>query len=214
MGCILKPIISLIKAVLMIVGAITLVVALVIGVCAWQLTQPSALEGQMHQVVPTAIAAASFDSKVESLEAALMSAEVGGVVTLTLTEQEVTSKIDQAIREADIPVEVGDVWVNFTDGTVQILGKVNVGLELSAGLELELVIDENGEPKVTVGELSIGKGFGIPQQAKEQIANAIPSSEALTDMLKDLPIDITDIQIQEGVLTFTGVKVEELAGGL
>ena len=38
------------------------------------------------------------------------------------------------------------------------------------------------------------------------IADAIPSEEALTDMIKDLPIDVSDIQIQAGKLIFEGTK--------
>ena len=54
--------------------------------------------------------------------------------------------------------------------------------------------------------LAIGKGWALPGAAKDAIANVIPSEEALTAMLEDLPIDITDIEIGNGKLIFEGIK--------
>lgn len=201
MGCIW----GFIKGILMTIGAITLVIAILIGVFVWQLTQPSGLEAQMHPVLATETAAASFDTKVGELELQLTNATSGDPVMLCLTEEEVTSKIVYELGNA--PVDVKEVWVNFTDGKVQVVGKVDVGVELSAGIEIEITVNEDGDPTITFTEIAIGGGFGIPQQAKDAIANAIPSDEALTNMLKDLPVDIETIVIGDGELCFEGVKV-------
>ncbi len=201
MGCIWKAI----RTFLMVVGAITVVIVIILGVGLYMLTQPSGLEGEMHEVVATPAAAQRFDQKIDNLEADLLLLAAGAPVSLALTEEEVTSKIAQELETADIPVEVEDIWVNFEDTKVMILGKVNVGITLSAGLELEMEV-ENGEPKIIISEVAIGRGFGIPEAAKEQIANAIPSAEALTKMLEDLPIKIKDIRIEDGKLIFSGIK--------
>ena len=202
MGCIW----GFIKNVLAIIGGITVILVIVIGVLVWQLTQPSELDNKMHEVIPSSAAAASFDEKVTQLEEDLLLLAVGKEVTLTLTEKEVTSKIVEEIENADIPVDVKDLRVNFIDDKVLVLGIVDVGVELSAGLEIEMKIDENGEPEIVVGGLDIGKGFGIPDAAKDAIASVIPTEEALTDMIKDLPIDLKDIKVGNGQLTFTGAK--------
>jgi len=201
----------------MIVGAITVIIAITIGVFVWQLTQPSALEKEMRPIELSAVQverlADSFDDKIEKLEEEILPAlAVGAPVTVTFTEEEATAKIIEQIDEANIPLDVKDIWVNFTHDEkenkdkVLILGKVDVGLELSAGLELEIKV-LNGKPKIVVGKLHIGKGWGIPGAAKDAVANVIPSEEALTDMLQDLPIDMTDIQIEGSELTFSGVKI-------
>ena len=197
---------GLVRAVLTLIGGITVILGILIGVAVWQLSQPSTLESKMHEVAADPASAARFDEKIQQLEETLLSLEAGEEATLDLTEEEVTSKIVQEIENTDIPVKVKDVSVNFTDGKVLILGKVDVGLELSAGLEIEMRVDEKGEPKILVGELGIGRGFGIPQAAKDAIANVIPSEDVLTGMIKDLPIDLRSIDIGNGRLAFSGVK--------
>lgn len=214
MGCLLKPIIGIIKWILMIIGLITLIVAIIIGVAFWQLTKTPALEGEMHEVFHTSADAAAFDREVQDLEDWLLNpaTPVGASTTLEITEAMATAKIAEAIKDADIPVDVSDVWLNFAvdkegNEVVQLLGKVDVGIaKLTAGLEMEIYADANGDPKITLSEVAIGSGFGIPGQAKKLIANAIPSEKALTDMIKDLPIDVSDIRIQGGKLIFEGTK--------
>lgn len=167
----------------------------------------------MHPVSYTAADAVAFDAAVEDLEDWLADPliSVGTSTTLRLTEKMVTAKVVEAIEDADIPLDLSDVWVNFAvneegDEVVQLLGSVDLGfITLKAGLELEMYV-ENGEPKVTLSEVALGAGFGIPDKVKDLIADAIPSNEVLTDMIENLPIDITDIQIGNGQLIFTGKK--------
>ena len=215
MGCLLKPIIGIIKTILMIIGLITLIVAIVIGVAFWQLTKTPALEGEMHPVHATAADAAQFDQKVDDLKMELLDPTIppGTPVILQLTEEMVTGKIMESIEDVDIPLDVSDVWVNFVvdeetgANKVQILGKVNVGLSLTAGIVMEIEIDSSsGEPKVILDEVAIGSGFGIPQAAKDQIANLIPTEKALTDMIKDFPVSWDSVSTEGGMLTFTGSK--------
>jgi len=214
MGCLLKPIFNIIKWILMIIGLITVILAIIIGVAFWQLTKTPALEGEMHEVFYTSADAAAFDREVQELEDWLLdpTVPVGASITLEITEEMATAKIAKAIEEADIPIDVSDVWLNFAvdeegNEVVQLLGKVDVGIAtLTAGLEMEIYADVNGDPKITLSEVAIGSGFGIPGKVKHLIADAIPSEEALTDMIKDLPIDLSDIRIQGGKLIFEGTK--------
>lgn len=210
MGCILKPIISIIKWALMIIGLITVILAIIIGVAFWQLTQTPGLKGEMHEVVATDQGVTKFDGAITDFEEDLGKVAVGilETATLRLDEQWVTSKMVEAIEEADIPLDVHDVWVNFTDGEIQILGQVDVGRTLTAGVVLEMGIDAaTGEPELTVGELAVGKGWLIPGAAKDAIANLIPTEEALTDMVTDamgdLDVKLTSIQVEDGDLVFT-----------
>jgi hypothetical protein len=64
---------------------------------------------------------------------------------------------------------------------------------------------EDGKPKLKVNDVDIGKAW-IPRQAKNAIANNIPIEDALTDMLKGLPMDVTSIQVEQGHLTFQIVE--------
>ena len=215
MGCLLKPIIGLIKMILMIIGLITVIVAIVIGVAIWQLGMTPAMEAEMRPIVLTEAEiqqyADSFDTNVENLAKQLEDLAVGDPVSITFTEKEASAKILKSIEDAAIPLEVTDIWVNFDiDETgqevVRILGKLDAYVRtLTAGLEIEMLV-ENAEPKMTVSEVAMGSGFLMPDVIKDQLANAIPTSEALTDMLKGLPVDVTSIQIEKGKMTFFGTK--------
>ena len=206
MGClwrILKTILRIVKIALMVIGAITVIAAIVLGIYAWQVTRPSGLEEKMHDVTYTQAEAASFDNEIDGLENWLENPS-GSQYTLTLTEEEVSAKMKEAIDEADIPIDISDVAVNFTDGKVVIRGRADVGLKLRIAMKVEMTI-EDGKPKLKVNDVDIGKAW-IPRQAKNAIANNIPIEDALTDMLEGLPIDVTSIQVEQGHLTFVGEK--------
>lgn len=209
---------GIIRNILAIIGLITLIIAFILVIAFWQLTKAPALEGEMTPIEFTSASqqesyANSFDNKIDVLESELDDKDSGDVVSITFTQEEATAKILQEIYNSDIPVEISDIWVNFAtndDGeeVIQLLGKVDIGFAtVTAGVEMEIEIDSNGDPKITYSDVAIGSGFGIPQQAKDLIADAIPSEEALTDMIKDLPIALTDIDISDGNLTFTGTKI-------
>lgn len=206
MGClwkILKTILHIVKIALIVIGAITVIAAIVFGIYAWQVTRPSGLEEKMHDVTYTQAEAASFDNEIDGLENWLENPS-GSQYTLTLTEEEVSAKMKEAIDEADIPIDISDVAVNFTDGKVVIRGRADVGLKLRIAMKVEMTI-EDGKPKLKVNDVDIGKAW-IPRQAKNAIANNIPIEDALTDMLEGLPIDVTSIQVEQGHLTFVGEK--------
>jgi len=216
MGCLLKPIIGLIKWVLMIIGLLTVIVAIIIGIAFWQLGMTPAMEAEMRPIVLTEAEiqqyADSFDTKVENLAKQLEDLAVGDPVTITFTEKEASAKILKAIEDAAIPLEVTDIWVNFDkddetgEDVVRVLGKVDAVIRtLTAGLEIEMSV-ENNEPKMTVSEVAMGSGFLMPGVLKDQLANAIPTDKALTDMLKGLPISVSSVQMVEGEMTFSGTK--------
>ena len=206
MGClwkILKTILHIVKIALIVIGAIMVIAAIVLGICVWQVTRPSGLEKKMHEVTYTEADAASFDNEIDDLENWLENPS-GSQYTLTLTEEEVSAKMKEAIDEADIPIDISDVAVNFTDGKVVIRGRADVGLKLRIAMKVEMTI-ENGKPKIKVNDVDIGRAW-IPSQAKDAIANDIPIEDALTDMLEGLPIDVTSIQVEQGHLTFQIVE--------
>ena len=211
------------RNILAIIGLFAIIIAILLGVCVCQLTGSPALEGEMDKYELTeaqvTILVYDFDGKVENLQeiVADKSYNPGDPVTVSFTEEEVTAKLIDEIENSDIPLNISDIWVNFAYDEddkryeVWILSKVDVGLGLTAGLEF-LVEVENGKPKiVSEGDglgLDVGGGSVLPEEAKRQIVNALPIKEALTDIFNNLPIYITEIEISNGEITFTGTFVQ------
>ncbi|MFC2017856.1 hypothetical protein ACFLTQ_00945 [Chloroflexota bacterium] len=207
------------RNILAIVGLFTIIMVIILGVCICQLTGSPALEGKMDKFELTEAQFTSlandFDDKVENLQeiVADKSYNPGDAMKISFTEEEVTAKLLDEIENSDIPLDISGIWVNFAYDEdderyeVWILSKVDIGLGLTAGLEF-LVEVENGKPKIIPeGDglgLDIGGGSVLPEEAKQQIANALPIEETLTDMFNNLPIYITEIEISDGEITFTG----------
>lgn len=211
LGCIF----GWVRNILAVVGLITVIIVIILAVAFWQLTKSPALEGEMRPIELTSTQvskyADDFEDQVDELEADLLLATVGEEVEVTFTEEMATAKLIEEIEAQDLPFDVDSFWLNFEEDeegndVIRLLGKVDTGFAtLTAGIEMEMEI-VNGEPELTMSELAIGSGFLIPDQAKDIIADAIPTEEALTDMIKGLPIDLTDIDIEDGELTFIGDK--------
>ena len=151
MGCLLKPIIGIIKTILMIIGLITLIVAIIIGVGVWQLGKTPAMEAEMRPIQLTEFEvlqlAGEFDAKVDDLAIQLAQKAIGDPVEIFFTEEETSAKILKAIEDAAIPLEVTDIWVNFDvddtgKGQVRVLGKVDAYVRtLTVGLEIGMSIE-------------------------------------------------------------------------
>ncbi|MBM4462179.1 MAG: hypothetical protein FJ012_02435 [Chloroflexi bacterium] len=192
------------KIALRVIGAIAVITAIVLGICAWQVTRPSGLEKNMQDVTYTQTDAASFDQRIDDLVGWLTNPS-GPQYRLTLTEKEVSAKLKEATDEADIPIDITTVAVNFTKaGEVLIRCRVDIGLKLRIAMRIEMVI-EDGKPKTKIEKLQIGRAW-IPRQVKNAIANNIPIEDALTDMLKGLPMKVTSIEVEPGKLIFYVVK--------
>jgi len=207
MGCLLKPVFNIIKLILMIIGLITVIAAIVIGVAVWQLTKTPSIEAEMHPVEATVEDGYLFNQKLQDIEDKILSGQIlpGEAVEVRLSEREVAGKIELAIEESageGFGLNVEDVWVNFRvdpeTGAKQalILAKVKMGLTLKAGVVFELDI-QGGEPSLTVDEIAVGSGWLLPQSAKDQIAKVIPSDDALKNAFKALPVSWSNLSIDE-----------------
>ena len=211
---------SWVRNILAIIGLFAIIIVIILGVCVCQLTRSPGLEGKMDKFeLPDAQVrslTSDYDDKVESIQeiVADKTYNPGDQMKVSFTEEEVTAKLLNEIANSDIPLDISDIWVNFAYDEdderyeVWILSKVDVGLGLTAGLEL-LVEVENGKPKIiTEGDglgLDIGGGSILPEEAKQQIANALPIEETLTDIFNNLPIYITEVEISDGEITFAGI---------
>ena len=204
------------RNILAVMGLILVIIVMILGVGYWQLTKTPALAKGMCSVDlnedQVTMYASEFDAKVDAFETEWQAAEVGAPVTISLTEDEANAKIQKWIENTDLPVDISDVKLNFTvddqcNEKILLFGKVDVACtKLPTGVEMQITTDKNGKPEITISDLAIGSGFVIPQPVEDRIAKAIPVDGFLTYLFKNAKVDLTDINISDGVLTFTANK--------
>ena len=188
----------LIRNILAIIGLCTVIVAIVIGALIWSFTQPSAIEGTMHEVEYDGDASTYFDSEWDRL------LESGGVVEIT--EEMISSKITDAIGELGIPMNVKHVWVNFYEGStgikVAIVGNL-FGLEMHVAAQAVVdIVTENGTRilKYTIID------YSLPEQVKNIIEDNIEDRfdiafttgvEREWEIPENWDIELTSIALEE-----------------
>jgi len=189
---------------LVVIGTVSGIAFLFLGVGLYLTTQSPRIEAQMTPIVPTMAHAQMFDVEMETFEQAVQQAEVDELVSITVTQEEVTSKLDEVIKRVDLPVEVRAVVVNFTEGKILVLGKVYVNLEVNVGVVARIEIDTEGKPSVVVEEIDIGRGALLPPGIVDQLTSYIPNMDTVAEYLKELPVKLEEVVIEEGRLTVTG----------
>jgi hypothetical protein len=212
MGCILGPIFGIIRTILAIIGLLTVIIGVIVGVCVWQLTKPPAIDGEMRQVEYSTEASESFDEKWEDFIA-------GDTAVFALTEEEVSSKAQDMVDELGIPLDVERIWVNFEPGSVKcwisIKGKIGP-LTLYAAAKGEVEIREEGDKTFLwyrVDELNLPSWFNDFIEDKVEGALDIEDlREGTYELPEDMEIDLTNIRVEEiageYMLMIEGLSIE------
>ncbi len=89
---------------------------------AVMVTRQPDLSGSMTQVEVSAMSMQDLDFKIDRFKTDLASAPIGTPVTLEVTQDEVTSKIDGMIKASSARIPVRDVSVNFRGGLLHVSG--------------------------------------------------------------------------------------------
>lgn len=200
-GCLWK----IIRTVLMIIGAITVIMAIVVGVFLWNFSRPTALEKEMHAVAYSEEAVQSFDNKWDDLEH-------GHITELILSEEEISSKLMDEIGEAGLPINVKDVWVNFveddTDGAkmmVAIVGNIlGINVHIAGEGTASIAEGENGL-HYEITDYDLGRA---PESIKNIIKDNIGAEmEGTWKAPDDFPLEFASISVSDGNLVVQGTPI-------
>ena len=190
---------------LMAIGAIGIlfVIALVVGYCLFCLVPP--IKADMMQIVVTAAAAQSLDQKVDAFKAEIDDAVETGEnreITLTITNEEVNSKLTEIVAEGKLPLE--QALVNFGDGYFMAYAVIDVpGVAAKTGMRGQIELTDGG-PEVVVEDFDLGK-LPLPEGMNDRVGglmNILVLMELPTD---ELPLEVTAVEFIWGELTVKGV---------
>ncbi len=193
---------KLIKGCLIFIGVITLLFIISLCFGYYLLSLPPPIKNQMVPVVLTPEAAQSLDQKLERFKTEIKNAAATGQekeVSLIITEEEINSKLAEVIGEGKLPFT--DILINFQKNNCLVYGALKTpGLSVKIGAETHAEI-KDGKLKVTIDKFYCGK-LPLPQKLRNIASKPLAS---LIDPTRELPWQITKIQITENNLIITGM---------
>lgn len=159
---------------------------------------------------PIPVSAEAAASIQDELKRAAEAAAQTGVITVNLTEPQVTSYLaarmqtDPSLQQSDKKPLITDPQVYLRDGQMQIYGKTQQGIfAANIGIVASMGVDVNGEPQIDVVSADFGP-FPAPEGLKDAITAMV--REAYTGSLGPVAtgLRIEAISIANGVMTVTG----------
>jgi hypothetical protein len=159
---------------------------------------------------PIPVSADAAASIQQEIQRAITAAADTGVITVNLTEPQITSYIasrlqtDPSLQQSDKKPLITDPQVYLRDGQMQIYGKTQQGLfTANIGILVNMGVDANGQPQIDVASADFGP-FDAPKGLKDAITAMV--KEAYTGSLGPVAtgLRIESISIANGVMTVTG----------
>src|SRR5512143_1687351 len=156
------------------------------------------------------VSSQAADSIKEELKRAAEAGAQTGVVTINLTEPQITSYLaqrmqtDPSLQQSDKKPLITDPQVYLRDGQMQIYGKTQQGIfTANIGIIVQVGVDASGQPLIEIISADFGP-FDAPEGLKNSLTAMI--KEAYTGSLGPVAtgLRIESISIANGVMTITG----------
>lgn len=158
---------------------------------------------------PVPVSNEAAEGLKESIKRSFEEGLTTGVVTITITEPQITSVLalrlqsDQNLQEDRQPI-ITDPQVYLRDGQMLIYGKTRQGFfTANIGIVVSVGVGENFKPKIEVTSADFGP-FPVPGSLTDAISAMI--EEAYTGSLGPVAtgLRVEGIAIADGVMTITG----------
>ncbi len=180
-------------------GAIFALLLLIVGIGGWLITGPAPMEGWGSWVESSDEAALSLDDKIAEFEQEIDEAVGGELLTLTITEEEATSKLHKLAEEGELPVEMNYIQIHFANGS--IYGSAIVGLLIDVQVAIEAKIGvEDGKPDITIESFHLGR-LPIPKTLIGTVMTAVMNE--VEGRWEALPFEFEQINIENGEMIIT-----------
>ena len=159
---------------------------------------------------PVPVSGEAAASIQEEIRRAVEAAAQTGVITVNLTEPQITSYLatrlqtDPSLQQSDNKPLITNPQVYLRDGQMQIYGKTQQGMfTANIGIIVNMGVDANGQPQIDVVSADFGP-FPAPEGLKDAITAMV--REAYTGSLGPVAtgLRIETISIANGVMTVSG----------
>jgi uncharacterized protein YpmS len=163
-------------------------------------TRPAPTRIAATTVPVSSAAAGNFDTKINQIIAAPPNTDV----TVELTDEELTSKFAQTVREERVAIgaDIQNPQVSVHDGRVFAGGKAKSD---SFPVRVDLVVVTvptavNGKLMLRVERVESGR-FPLPSNITDQIVASVQNDALIND---NLPIYVDRVEVLDGKLRLTG----------
>ena len=149
------------------------------------------------------VSAEAVESLRAQIEAAVLAGVDGGVITLQISEEQITSYIAFKMAAQESPA-FKEPQVFLRDGQMQVYGKVERGyFNANVLVALTVTVDELGQPKIEIATADFGP-FPAPDGLKQSLTALV--TEAYTGSLGPVATGfrLENIFIANGLMTVTG----------
>jgi hypothetical protein len=153
------------------------------------------------EAIPSSTATAQ--SLEDQVQQALTSAADSGLVSVQVTEDQLTSYLQTKLAEQPEPL-ITEPRVVLQDGEVAIYGKARSGIfTANISLSMQVTVDENGEAQIRVTKTDFGP-MAVPQGLNDALTALV--REALTGSLGPVATGfrLEKVEIGDGIMTVTG----------
>jgi hypothetical protein len=154
-----------------------------------------------EQSIP--VSAEAVESLKAQIESAVVASAESGMITLQITQEQITSNIAFRMAAQENPV-LQDPQVYLRDGQMQIYGKVVRGyFTANVLVALTVLVDEFGQPIIEIVSADFGP-FPAPDGLKQSLTALI--TEAYTGSLGPVATGfrLESVLIENGLMTVTG----------
>ena len=187
-----------------VIGSI-LVLVIIVAAIAWiLLSRPSKIAAGVTSVPSNAQAAQSLDTKWSNFNNTIAQSTAGTQVTVTLTQEEVNSKVNAQMSTVTLPdgLTVSDVNVNLKDGQILLSADMKYSIfSGNAGMTAAVQIVD-GQPTVVVTNVDMGS-LPIPQSMKDQLTGLISGASLFQESTAAFVTQ--SVQIADSKIIISGI---------
>lgn len=145
----------------------------------------------------------AISSLVQQVESAQTEAAVSGIISLTVTESQITSLLAEKLQSESQPI-LYNPQVLLQNGEIQVYGQAIAGtIKANVRIVITVTIDPEGKPVLTISSADFG-----PLPAPDMLINQFSSflDQAFTGAVGPAMtgLRIENITIADGVMTLSG----------
>ena len=194
-----------INTLLIVIGVIGIIVLMAVftGFILFSLDPP--IKTQLSTVPVSADALKSFDQKVASfkqkIEASNAAKEKKEVV-LTITSEEINSKIVELVAQGELPLK--ETVINFDNDLCKVYTVFNnPGVSAKIGLVAQFMVNK-GSVKIVTVDFQVGR-LPLQQSFIKSVGSILDVMIRMEGSTDELQIDITGVTVADGRLTIRGM---------